>query len=77
MVSVGAYGAPDRDPRHRTVSVAHLGVLPRPADPTAGDDAAHAQWLPVRRLLAEGSLAFDHDRIVRDALARLDGESTQ
>lgn len=66
---LGAYGAPDRDPRHRTVSVAHVAVLPDRPEPTAGDDAAHAEWQPVEWLLAGDRLAFDHAAIVRDAVA--------
>lgn len=67
---LGAYGAPDRDPRHRTVSVAHLAVLERTEPPTAGDDAAHAEWKPVGWLLDGDRLAFDHAQILRDALER-------
>lgn len=66
---LGAYGAPDRDPRHRTVTVAHLAVLDEAAAPTAGDDAAHAEWKPVAWLLDGDRLAFDHGQILRDALA--------
>jgi 8-oxo-dGTP diphosphatase len=66
---LGAYGAPDRDPRHRTVTVAHLAVLDETAAPTAGDDAAHAEWKPVAWLLDGDRLAFDHGQILRDALA--------
>jgi 8-oxo-dGTP diphosphatase len=65
---LGAYGAPDRDPRHRTVSVAHVAVLDEPLEPTAGDDAAHAEWKPVGWLLDGDRLAFDHAQILRDAL---------
>ncbi|HEU4568748.1 MAG TPA: NUDIX hydrolase [Marmoricola sp.] len=68
---LGAYGAPDRDPRHRTVSVAYLAVLDEPEEPTAGDDAAHAEWKPVDWLLEEDRLAFDHAQIVRDAVDRV------
>jgi 8-oxo-dGTP diphosphatase len=64
---LGAYGAPNRDPRNRTISVAHLVELDRPSDPRGGSDASEAQWRPVSEVLEEG-LAFDHDRIVRDAL---------
>ncbi len=63
------YGAPDRDPRHRVVSVAWLAVLPEGPSPTAGTDAAEAEWRPVDDLLA-GPLAFDHDQILGDGLER-------
>ena len=63
-----AYGAPERDPRHRTVSVAHLAVLDETVEPTAGDDAAHAEWKEVDWLLEDGRLAFDHAQILRDAV---------
>ncbi|MGH3414046.1 MAG: NUDIX domain-containing protein [Marmoricola sp.] len=65
---LATYGAPDRDPRHRTVTVAHVAVLPEPLQPTAGDDAAHAAWHPVAWLLADERLAFDHALILRDAV---------
>lgn len=67
---LGAYGAPDRDPRHRTVSVAYLAVLDEALDPTAGDDAAHAEWKAVDWLLEEDRLAFDHAQILRDAVGQ-------
>jgi 8-oxo-dGTP diphosphatase len=64
---VGVYDDPGRDPRGRVVSIAYAlrfgGTLPRVA---AGDDAAEAQWVPLEQ--ATG-LAFDHDLILRDALA--------
>lgn len=64
------YGAPDRDPRARTVSVAHLAVLAEPAALLAGTDAAGAAWRPVDDVRREG-LAFDHARILDDAVERL------
>ncbi len=68
---LATYGRPDRDPRMRTVSVAHLAVLPDLPDPVGGDDAAQAHWRPVTWLLARRDrLAFDHCDIVKDALER-------
>lgn len=67
LIPVGAYGKPGRDPRGPTVSVAflHLRVGP-PLEPRAGDDALEAEFRPARR---PPPLAFDHRRILRDALA--------
>jgi 8-oxo-dGTP diphosphatase len=70
---LGAYGAPDRDPRGRTISVAHVVRLDEAAEPQGGSDADDARWLSVEDLLAGDGLAFDHDRIVRDALERWPG----
>lgn len=69
LEQLASYGAPDRDPRHRTVSVAWLAVLPHGPEPRAGTDAAHAEWRPVEELLRDG-LAFDHHTILEDALER-------
>lgn len=65
---LGAYTSPRRDPRHRVVSVAHVAVLPEALAPTAGDDAASADWLPVDELLASRRMAFDHGQILADAV---------
>jgi 8-oxo-dGTP diphosphatase len=65
------YGAPRRDPRMRTVSVAYLALAPDLVTPVAGTDAAEADWQPVAHLLGpRGRLAFDHDQILGDALER-------
>ena len=66
---LGTYGRPRRDPRGRTVSVAFLAELDQVAEPEGGDDAAHAEWLPLVRVLDDVELAFDHAEIVRDGLA--------
>jgi 8-oxo-dGTP diphosphatase len=61
---VGVYSDPDRDPRKHTVSVVFRihgpGGVPR-----GGDDAASAEWVPLHPF---PTLAFDHARILRDAL---------
>lgn len=64
-----SYGAPKRDPRMRTVTVAYLALAPDLADPSAGTDAAHAEWVAVSEAL-ESRLAFDHGEILSDALER-------
>jgi 8-oxo-dGTP diphosphatase len=68
---LGAYGAPRRDPRHRVISVAFVAVLPPDVAAVAGDDAADVGWLPVAGLLGSRRLAFDHGRILADAVAWL------
>ncbi|SFW82864.1 NUDIX hydrolase [Amycolatopsis australiensis] len=66
---LGGYGAPDRDPRMRVVTVAYLALAPDLPAPRAGTDAAEARWAPVRALRQE-HLAFDHDRILADGVER-------
>ncbi|MGI0070526.1 MAG: NUDIX domain-containing protein [Thermoplasmata archaeon] len=61
---VGVYSGPDRDPRKPTATVA-FHVRGRGGTPRGGDDAAAARWT---RLKEAHSLAFDHDRILHDAL---------
>jgi 8-oxo-dGTP diphosphatase len=71
LEQLASYGAPDRDPRMRTVTVAHLALAPDLPAPVAGGDAAAAQWLPVDRLLrSKSALAFDHGQILRDGVER-------
>ncbi len=71
---LATYGAPRRDPRHRTIDVAWLAVLPEAVPAQAGSDAARAAWKPVDGLLATGRLAFDHRQIITDGLARIRAE---
>lgn len=66
---VGVYGAPGRDPRGRYVTWAYVGFVSGDvADPTAGDDARDARWVPVASVLTDPrGLAFDHAQILADA----------
>jgi 8-oxo-dGTP diphosphatase len=71
LEQVATYGAPDRDPRGRVVSVAYLALVPDLPAPVAGTDAASASWVEVAEVLADpGRLAFDHHRILSDGVER-------
>jgi 8-oxo-dGTP diphosphatase len=68
----GAYGDPERDPRLNVVTIAYLAVLRDVVGIAAGTDAAAAALIPVSEALNGNiELAFDHARIVRDALERV------
>ena len=62
---VGVYSDPGRDPRHHTVSIAFLVHVRSPEVVAAGDDAAEAAFVRNWKTVP---LAFDHRKIVEDAL---------
>jgi 8-oxo-dGTP diphosphatase len=69
VVFLGVYADPGRDPRGRVISLAHLAVVRGPLPKVAGsDDAEDAAWLDPRQ---PPPLAFDHEKILADALAWL------
>ncbi|MCH0540909.1 NUDIX hydrolase [Streptomyces sp. MUM 203J] len=81
LEQLATYGDPERDPRMRVVSVAHLALAPDLPAPRPGGDANSVRWAPVGELLKLGSvlgrdgealvpLAFDHARILSDGVER-------
>ena len=71
LTQLAAFGKPDRDPRGHNISVVFMGVAKgRTHHVQGGDDAARAFWISARR---PGSLAFDHNEVLRFALSRLKG----
>lgn len=65
LKQLGAYGTPGRDPRGDYVSIAFVAPLGCKVKPCAGDDAAEAKWFALSELPA---LAFDHGKIIQEAL---------
>ena len=66
------FGAPDRDPRERVISVAYYALVRLADYPVrAASDARDVRWFPVSEL---PRLAFDHAAILDTALRRLRGK---
>lgn len=67
-----SFGAPERDPRGRVISVAYYALV-RGSDhaPRGASDARRAEWFPARKT---PPLAFDHAEILAVALRRLQGK---
>ena len=71
LEQLGSYGAPNRDPRMRVVTVAYWAICADLPVLRGGGDAAVAALAPVEEIEhGRVRLAFDHERIVRDAVER-------
>ena len=71
LEQLGSYGDPERDPRMRTVTVAYWAICSNLPMLRGGGDAWRAELKPVEKIeQGEVRLAFDHERIVRDAVER-------
>jgi len=64
------FGAPDRDPRRRVISVAYFALVKSSQFQKlkASTDAENAQWFNIKEL---PKLAFDHKEILAMAIERL------
>ncbi len=72
LEQLATYGAPQRDPRARVVSVAWLALGAALPELKPGSDAADARWVPVEKALRSRTrLAFDHRQILRDGVERV------
>lgn len=67
------FGAKNRDPRERVITVAYFALVPRHlVAPHAGSDATRLAWHPIDNLPA---LAFDHREIIRVAQERVSAKT--
>jgi len=64
------FGAVDRDPRARVVSVAHYALVAS-ARAAAAVHAEDARWFSVREEVPDLPVGFDHTEILRHAVARI------
>ncbi len=69
LEQLASYGAPDRDPRGRVVTIGYLALLADLPVPQAGTDAAEAAWHRLSDVDRD-RLAFDHERILADGVER-------
>lgn len=68
MEQLHTFSEPNRDPRHRTVSVVYFTLIAENKKVSGGDDAARAKWFSVKQL---PGLAFDHEEIMKTAVLKL------
>ena len=73
LEQLGSWGDRTRDPRGWSVTNVYFALIPIESA-RHGANAADARWFPVRGTGADVTLAFDHDRILAAAVARLRGK---
>ena len=76
---LGAYGHPDRDPRHRAVAVVYWGVAANiDLEAATGAEPSNARVVAISEFTSdEFRFAFDHRDIASDALRALRRSLTQ
>lgn len=67
MEQFGVFSDINRDPRGRVMSTAFYALV-KLSEVEGGDDAMEARWFSINKIPV---LAFDHDRILRQAMLRL------
>lgn len=67
---IGAFSDVHRDPRSRVITIAYYAVT-EISDVCGSDDAAKAQWFSLNNI---PPLAFDHDKILREAIQKMHEE---
>ena len=68
MEELGCYGAVERDPAARVISIAHYSLIRLNESNEALDEAHHAQWFDLDMI---PDLILDHNEMVADALQKL------
>ena len=72
LIEIGCFDQVDRDPRGRVITLAFLCEIGNTTNlPKAGSDASEIAWFPFSTL---PKLAFDHSRIIVQALAKANKE---
>jgi len=73
LAQLHCFGAPQRDPRMRVITVAYFALVRPDLVPVveAGSDAKQARWFSVREEVKSEQLAFDHAEILQMAVARI------
>lgn len=62
------FGAPERDPRERVITVVYTALIPTEINVNAASDADAANWFDINELPV---LAFDHPDIIKLACERI------